>query len=154
NLAFANIWVLAPRGSSYYNGLSLSAQRRVARGLQFQAAYNFSKNIDYWSGSSNAQDNFPQNQRINMYWDCGRTKSLSQLDVRHNFVTNFVYDLPQIGRNGVIGTVLNGWQMNRVLTLSSGTPFTVTDSNTAQTNAMRRASNTPNLVTNGNQNPV
>src|SRR5262249_44403600 len=67
---------------------------------------------------------------------------------------NFVYDFPQIGRNGVIGTVLNGWQMNGVLTLSSGTPFTVTDSNTAQTNAMRRASNTPNLVTNGTQNPV
>jgi hypothetical protein len=65
NPAFANIWVLAPRGSSYYNGLSVSAQRRVARGLQFQAAYNFSKNIDYGSGSSNAQDNLPQNQRIN-----------------------------------------------------------------------------------------
>src|SRR5207244_7734127 len=58
------------------------------------------------------------------------------------------------GREGVIGTLLNGWQINGVLTLNSGTPFTVTDSNTAQTNAMRRASNTPNLVTKGNQNPV
>jgi len=154
NPAFANIWVLAPRGSSYYNGLSVTAQRRVTRGLQFQAAYNFSKNIDYGSGSSNMQDNLPQNQRINMYWDWGRTKGVSQLDVRHNFVTNFVYDLPQIGHAGLIGAVVNGWQMNGVLTLSSGTPFTVTDTNTAQTNAMRRASNTPNLITKGNQNPV
>jgi len=154
NPAFANIWVLAPRGSSYYNGLSVSGQRRVARGLQFQAAYNFSKSIDFGSGSSNMQDNLPQNQRINMYWDWGRTKGLSQLNVKHNFVTNFVYDLPQAGFNGVLGQVLNGWQMNGVLTLSSGTPFTVTDANTAQANAMRRASNTPNLVPNGNQNPV
>jgi len=154
NPAFANIWVLAPRGSSYYNGLSLSAQRRVARGLQFQAAYNFSKNIDYGSGSSNAQDNLPQNQRINNYWDWGRTKGLSQLNVKHNFVTNFVYDLPQSGRQGVVGAVINGWQINGVLTLNSGTPFTVTDSNTAQTNAMRRASLTPNLVPNGNNSPV
>jgi hypothetical protein len=154
NPAFANIWVLAPRGSSYYNGLSVSAQRRVSRGLQFQTAYNFSKNIDYGSGSSNAQDNLPQNQRINMYWDWGRTKGLSQLNVKHNFVSNFVYDLPQVARDGVIGMIVNGWQMNGVLTLMSGTPFTVTDSNTAQTNAMRRASNTPNLATNGNHNPV
>ncbi|HYR84035.1 MAG TPA: TonB-dependent receptor [Terriglobia bacterium] len=154
NPAFANIWVIAPRGSSYYNGISLSAQRRVARGLQFQTAYNFSKNIDYGSGSSNQQDNLPQNQRINNYWDWGRTKGLSQLNVKHNFVSNFVYDLPQTGRTGVIGTVLNGWQVNGVLSLSSGTPFTVTDANTAQTNAMRRASLTPNLAANGNHNPV
>jgi len=100
------------------------------------------------------QDNLPQNQRINMYWNWGRTKGLSQLDVRHNFVTNFVYDLPQIGHAGLIGAVVNGWQLNGVLTLSGGTPFTVTDTNTAQTNAMRRASNTPNLITKGNQNPV
>ncbi len=126
----------------------------MTRGLQFQGAYNFSKNIDYGSGSSNMQDNLPQNQRINMYWNWGRTKGLSQLDVRHNFVTNFVYDLPQIGHAGLIGAVVNGWQLNGVLTLSGGTPFTVTDTNTAQTNAMRRASNTPNLITKGNQNPV
>jgi hypothetical protein len=154
NPAFANIWVIAPRGSSYYNGLSVSVQRRVARGLQLQSAYNFSKNIDYGSGSSNQQDNLPQNQRINMYWDWGRTKGLSQLNVQHNFVSNFVYDLPQLGREGVAGAVLNGWQVNGVLTLSGGTPFTVTDNNTAQTNAMRRASLTPNLAKNGNQNPV
>jgi hypothetical protein len=154
NPAFANIWVLAPRGSSYYNGLSVSAQRRVARGLQFQAAYNFSKNIDYGSGSSNGQDNLPQNQRINMYWDWGRTKGLSLLHVKQNLVSNFIYDLPQVGHSGVAGAFLNGWQMNGVLTLNSGTPFTVTDSNTAQTNAMRRASNTPNLAVQGNQNPV
>src|SRR5206468_3971239 len=154
NPAFANIWVIAPRGSSYYNGLSVSAQRRVFRGLQFQTAYNFSKNIDYGSGSSNQQDNLPQNQRINMYWDWGRTKGLSQLNVKHNWVSNFIYDIPQIGREGVIGAVLNGWQLNGVLTLLSGTPFTVTDSNTAQSNAMRRASLTPNLAVNGNHNPV
>jgi hypothetical protein len=154
NPAFANIWVIAPRGSSYYNGLSMGVHRRVSRGLQFHAAYNFSKNIDYGSGSSNQQDNLPQNQRINNYWDWGRTKGLSQLDVKHNFNTSFVYDLPQIGRNGVIGAVLNGWQINGIVGLSSGTPFTVTDSNTAQSNAMRRASLTANLVPNGNHNPV
>src|SRR5207237_9057395 len=100
------------------------------------------------------QDTHQQNQRIKLCWGWGRTKSLSQLDVSHNFVTSFVYDLPQIGRSGVMGAVINGWQLNGLMTLSSGTPFTVTDSNTAQANAMRRQSNTANLVTNGNQNPV
>ena len=154
NPAFANIWVLAPRGSSHYNGLSVSAQRRVSKGLQFQAAYNFSKNIDFGSGSSNGQDNLPQNQRINMYWDWGRTKGLSLLNTKHNSVISFVYDLPQLGRQGFIGQVLNGWQMNGVMSVSSGSPFTVTDSNTAQSNAMRRASLTPNLITGGDHNKV
>jgi len=154
NPAFANIWVLAPRGSSHYNGLSLSAQRRVAKGLQFQAAYNFSKNIDFGSGSSNGQDNLPQNQRINNYWDWGKTKGLSLLNTKQNFVSSFVYDLPQTGLTGFLGGVLNGWQMNGVLSISSGSPFSVTDSNTAQSNAMRRASLTPNLITGGDQNKV
>jgi len=30
-----------------------------------------------------------------MYWDWGRTKGLSQLNVKHNFVGSFVYDLPR-----------------------------------------------------------
>ena len=83
--------------------MSLSAQRRVTRGLQFQAAYNFSKNIDFGSGSSNGQDNLPQNQRINNYWDWGETKGLSLLNTKQNFVSSFVYDLPQTEFTGFLG---------------------------------------------------
>jgi hypothetical protein len=51
---------------------------------------------------------------------------------------------------------VNGWQTNGVLTLSSGTPFSVFDQrNRAQLEAMRRIEQMwPNLIPNGNNNPI
>jgi hypothetical protein len=156
NPGFANIWVNAQRASSFYHGLSLNVQRRMARGLRVQGSYNFSKNTDFGSGSSNQTESLPQNQRIDLYWDWGRTKGLSQLMHKHNFVSNFTWDLPQTGWTGVAGTLLNGWQTNGILTLTSGTPFTVYDGNIRpQQEAMRRIGrHRPNLASGGNNNPV
>jgi len=155
NPGFGNIWVNAPRSWSLYNGLSVSVQRRMARGLQFQASYNFSKNMDNSCGSSNAEERLPQNQRIDLYWDWGRNAGLSCLMLKHNFVTNFTWALPSTGLTGIAGTILNGWQTNGVLTLTSGTPFSIYDSNRAQQEAMRRVGrHRPNLITNGDNNPI
>lgn len=155
NPSFNNIWVIAPRGSSFYHGLNLSVQRRLTAGLQMQASYNYSKNIDFGAGSTNQGDGLPQNQRIDLYWQHGRMKGLSLIDVRHNFVSSFTYDLPRTSFTGVLGAVVNGWQTNGVLTLSGGTPFTVYDSNNRQRDAMRKNGRiTPNLIANGNTNPV
>jgi hypothetical protein len=157
NPYFSNIWVNAPASSSFYHGLSLGVQRRMAAGLQFQAGYNFSKNIDYGAsaGSGNGE-RLPQNQRIDLYWMNGRRKGLSQLSIRHNFVSNFTWDVPRTGLTGVAGALLNGWQTNGVLTLSSGTPFAVWDEqNRAQRDAMFRAGRmVANLAANGDNNPV
>jgi hypothetical protein len=158
NPSFNNIWVIAPRANSYYHGLNLSLQRRLTAGLQMQTSYNFSKNIDYGAGSTNQGDGLPQNQRIDLYWQHGRMRGLSLLDFRHNFVTTFTYDLPRTNFTGVLGAIVNGWQTNGVLTLTSGNPFTVYDAcggSAPQRRAMVKCGRmTPNLVTNGDQNPV
>ncbi len=155
NPSFNNIWLISPRGSSFYHGLNVSVQRRLSAGLQMQASYNFSKNIDYGAGSSNQGDGLPQNQRIDNTWQHGRMKGLSLIDFRQNFVTSFTYDLPRTSFTGVLGAIVNGWQTNGVLTFTSGSPFTVYDSNNRQRDAMRKAGrNRPNLIANGNTNPV
>ena len=47
-------------------------------------------------------------------------------DVTHNAVLNYVYDLPFFRNSrGVTGFVLGGWQSSGVITLRTGTPFTV-----------------------------
>jgi hypothetical protein len=154
---FSNIWVNAPAGSSFYHGLSLGVQRRLSAGLQFQAGYNFSKNIDYGAsaGSGNGE-RLPQNQRIDLYWMPGRRRGASQLSIKHNFVSNFTWDVPRTSLTGVAGALLNGWQTNGVLTLTSGTPFAVYDEqNRAQRDAMYRAGRmVANLAANGDNNPV
>ena len=63
--------------------------------------------------------------------DADRSNSLT--DVRHRYVANWLYELP-FGRgkrylgssSGIVNAVLGDWQVGGVLTIQSGSPFTVT----------------------------
>jgi hypothetical protein len=47
-------------------------------------------------------------------------------DIRHRFVTSFIYDLPRLnGTNLVLRWTLGNWQANGILTAQSGIPFNV-----------------------------
>jgi len=111
--------------SSYYNGLNLSANRRLNKGLQFQASYTFGKSLDDRSGNSGRQEYSNGQARTfdpyNRFLDYGR----SDFDVRHNFTANVSYELP-FGKDlkGVTGAALAGWQINSIVKLASGIPFT------------------------------
>lgn len=57
-----------------------------------------------------------------------------QFDQRHSAVLHFVYELPFGGQlRGVAGALLKGWQMNGILSLRSGFPFTMNQSNDLNT---------------------
>ena len=63
-------------------------------------------------------------------------------DIRHRFVTSFVYELPWgAGRKyeptGVVGALARDWSLNGILTLNSGLPFTVTSNERAGTGGGR-----------------
>ncbi|HEV2664224.1 MAG TPA: TonB-dependent receptor [Blastocatellia bacterium] len=111
--------------SSNYNGLNLSANRRFNNGLQFQAAYTFGKSLDNRSGNSGRQEYSngqartfdPYNRRL----DYGR----SDFDVRHTFTANLTYELPfGKGLDGFAGAALRGWQVNSIVKIATGIPFT------------------------------
>jgi len=142
-------------GNSYYQGLTLSAVRRLTAGLQAQVAYTYSKNIDQSSSAGNNNGGYVQGQRANLFWDMGHRMGLSAQDIRNQFVTNATYELPNTGLGGVGGAVLNGWQFNGILSLSSGPAFQVLDVNRNQTTAIRNADGIrPNLIPGGDKNPV
>ncbi|HSE98436.1 MAG TPA: carboxypeptidase-like regulatory domain-containing protein [Blastocatellia bacterium] len=109
-----------------YHSLTLRFEHRLNRGLSFNSFYTISKAIDTSSSTAEtggsatiAQDSY--NQRAE--------KGLAAFDVRHRFVTSFIYELP-IGRghnfagSGTLGRILEGWQIGGILTLQSGQPFT------------------------------
>jgi hypothetical protein len=112
-------------GNTNYNALELTLRRRFSRGLSYGVSYtwshNFSDFVDNLTGGST-----PANA-----YNYSLERSNSPFDQRHRFVANGTYQLP-IGKGGMIlnnnnlaSRLLGGWQLNAILTLTTGTPFTV-----------------------------
>ncbi len=112
---------------SWYNGMTLSLNRRFAKGLMFQGSYTLGKSMDTWSGGQIGGNDYDTGAGSATNWWCPSCeKGRSNYDVRHNFVFNAVYVLP-FGQNltGMAGAVGKGWQVGGILNLASGVPFTV-----------------------------
>ena len=157
---FADINQLESSGNSTYHALQLRLQQRLSSGLMFLASYSWSHSIDSSSTlfPSAGDANFPQDS-FNLRAEKGR----SNFDIRHRLSLNFSYDLP-LGRGrrflprlGGFGNLLLGdWQVNGIVTLQSGYPFTpilrADNSNTGTSLLGLAAGDRPHLV--GNPKPA
>lgn len=112
--------------NSWYNALNLGAQRRFNGGLQFQTSYTYGKSIDERSGIAGRQEFGNGQARTLDPYNRRLDKARSDFDIRHSFVANATYDLP-FGKfvKGYAATALKDWQLNTILTISSGVPFGV-----------------------------
>ena len=132
NPAFRAIQLLGFSGDSYYHGLQLGVARRYAAGLQFQASYTFSKSIDTNSSIDSVFSNGPMGGDRQDPFNPRLDRALSDFDVRHNFVANFLWDLPfgkgrPVGKDltGVAAKLIGGWTAGGIVNLKSGFPFGV-----------------------------
>jgi Carboxypeptidase regulatory-like domain/TonB dependent receptor/TonB-dependent Receptor Plug Domain len=125
NPNFLNIRSQLQGFSSNYNGMNVSANRRFNKGLQFQVSYTFGKSLDDRSGNSGRQEFSNGQARTFDPFDRRLDYARSDFDVRHNFTANLSYDLP-FGKSlkGPAGVALRGWQVNTIIKLASGVPFT------------------------------
>jgi hypothetical protein len=113
----------APNSDSHYNALQATLAHRFGKGLYFQSAYTWSKSIDDVSTASVAFLT-----RVNNQTDGAASRGLSDFDRRQRFVTSAVYQLPFFaGASGFTKAALGGWEASGVLTLQSGTPFSIFD---------------------------
>jgi hypothetical protein len=139
-------------GPSSYNGLQLSAEKRLQGGLSFLAAYTFSKSLDEGAGGNSSTGESRLNvQNPN---DLQANYGLSNFNIKNRFTLSGVYQLP-VGRGRkylansgrLVDGVAGGWQVTSILTLQSGAPFTVDmATTTSNTGTLQR----PNQVCNGN----
>jgi hypothetical protein len=117
NPNFDRIFFPLPDVNSSYNAMILRITRQYARGLQFEANYRWSKSIDTSSFGRGAQQSDPSDQRL--------SRGPSDFDVRHNFILSGLWDIPLFrGRTDFIGKAFGGWQINGILSLHSGFPWT------------------------------
>lgn len=131
-------------GNTNYNGLLVSLRRRFSKGLSYGLSYTWSHNfadfVDNLTGGST-----PANA-----YNYSLERSNSPFDVRHKFVANAVWNIP-IGKGGVIlnndglaSRLLGGWQVNTIVTLQTGLPFTVTAVDNSATGSFHQ--NRANLI--------
>ena len=101
-----------PGGNSQYHALQLNVEKRFSHGLSLLSNYTYSKTTDNLSGTNPFTRQFEH--------------SLSQNDIPSNFKFSGVWQVPVGSRNGISGKFLEGWEVNPILTMQSGFPFTVT----------------------------
>jgi len=110
--------------NSNYNSLQLSVTKRFSRGLQFLSAYTYGKSKDYYSGGTINELFAVAGDQFDWRTNYGP----SDFDRRHRFVTSFVYDLPKlVSESSSTRVLLNNWQLNGILTLQTGTPYSIVD---------------------------
>jgi hypothetical protein len=103
---------------SNYNGLQMTFTGRDYHGLNFVAGYTYSHAID--NQSYNWNQYLPKDS-ANPQGEYGN----SDFDIRHRFTLSLTYALPS--KKGY-AQMLEGWQVNGILTLQSGQPWQAFDS--------------------------
>jgi Carboxypeptidase regulatory-like domain/TonB dependent receptor-like, beta-barrel len=120
--------------NSSYFALQAHVERRYSHGLAFNSSYTWSHSLDYrstWHGLTSGGSATDVNGRGEGGYssDPNRVyleKGNSLFDVRHRLVASVSWQLPWRGdMAGAAGKVLGGWQVNTLLSLQSGFPFTV-----------------------------
>jgi hypothetical protein len=128
NSAFIQAELYKSIASSTYHALQMNITKRFSHGFAIQGAYTYSHAIDNASdplvpGAGN--QSFPRDSL-----DLGPERGNSDFDVRHRLVMNYSWQLP-FGRGakhwseGVVGKVLEGWDVSGITTFSSGLPYDI-----------------------------
>jgi hypothetical protein len=124
---YTSILRAEPAGNSTYHALEAKLEHRFSTNLTFLAAYTWSHFID---------DNptlLDQNSSAvqNAYNRAGE-KGNSNYDIRNRFVGSYAYLLPVgkgqhfVNHGGIVNALIGGWQLNGILSLQAGRPFTPT----------------------------
>jgi hypothetical protein len=122
----ANTREVSPIGGSHYDSLQAQLQRRFAGGYFVQVAYTLSKSITN-SGADSSASTLPIN--IPDYYFLNR--SVSSFDRRHNLQIANITSLPfgagqrWLSNTSLLSKVAGGWQVNNIISLMSGQPFSV-----------------------------
>jgi Carboxypeptidase regulatory-like domain/TonB dependent receptor len=135
-------------GSSNYNALQLSLNRRTSAGLTFNANYTLAHGLDNVLNLSNEiNDGYGTIPSQISSVDYGN----SDVDIRNRLAFSANYELP-FGKSasGLVATLAKGWQANTILVWESGEPFTVINSTGIATTQNGNHNDRPNQLRKGN----
>lgn len=132
---YSSLYAWRTLSNSNYNALQVTFKRQMARGLQFNFNYTYSKSIDLASDAERIVPwgGFGTGQIINA-WDPNQLRADSDFDLRHQFNANWIWQIP-VGRSRHFGgdmskgldALVGGWQLSGLARWTSGFPINVSN---------------------------
>jgi len=121
---FSSVTQFSTGENSHYNGLQLTAMKRLGHGLQGQINYTWSRCMDTVSNGGFLQ--FSAGGILSpLPGELARDYGPCDYDIRNNLNAQYVYQLPIKVRNQRLAHALNGWQISGTMFWHSGVPFSV-----------------------------
>lgn len=115
--------------SANYNALAAEVNRTFSKGLQFMAAYTYSKAMDIVDGD---------NANVQNYYSPQLTYGPAGFDRTNNFILSGIYQLPfgpgrpwANSRTLLNRYVIGGWQLSGIQQVATGQPVWITANNNA-----------------------
>jgi hypothetical protein len=142
-------------GDSSFQSLQAKLEQRFSHGLLFIASYTWGHSIDNGGGigtGSSASSSIPQDYR-----DLAAERGSSDFNIDDHFTFSPVYELP-FGKNRkwlqsrIPNAIAGGWQVTGILTIQTGSPFTVIYTSANNSNTLNDEDR-PNQVGNPNNGP-
>ena len=121
---FGAVTQFSTGANSHYNGLQLTAMKRMGRGLMGQINYTWSRCMDTVSNGGFLQ--FSAGGILSpLPGNLARDYGPCDYDIRNNLNAQYVYEFPAKVQNRLLGYALNGWQVSGTVFWHSGIPFSV-----------------------------
>jgi len=126
----ASTVLLQPVGNGQYDSMQAQVQRRFVEGLSLNVSYTLGRAV-----SPNENSSWTPNVQALAYMS--RNLALTSTDRRHNLGITNVWQIPLgegrhwLSDKGGLSRVLGGWQINNMVSVMSGIPFTVSADGTS-----------------------
>lgn len=136
---FASLYAWSSIGTSSYNALQATLERRMRHGLEAKLGYTLAKSLDLGSDAERTQFSSSTGtsagssfSAIVNSWNPRLNRAPSDFDVRHLLTGHWVAELP-IGRGHLLlsridrraDLLLSGWSLAGLMRWTSGLPFSV-----------------------------
>lgn len=109
---FSNVMYAENGANSSYNALQTTVFKRFTRGFLFNSSWTWAKELSEIDDTGDAELNTVIENAYDRRRDRGNVYSVP----RHQWMNNFIYELPFPAKNLIIG----GWQVNGLLNLATG----------------------------------
>jgi hypothetical protein len=142
---FGGIRLAENVGKGHYDAMQFELRGQVTKDLNLQFGYTLSKAVDPSTGGGN---DFDLDNITNPYAGYKYDTGPSIFDRTHVAFINFVYDLPILKNSSskAAKSILGGWQMSGIVSMSSGAPLNVSMNSNPVGNIVPNSGNRPDLI--------